>query len=163
MCVELIDAGIALCKDRASIRNAIEASKGFFNELKLEKLAENLKPLEATFFQKAYLAYKLTKEQRNELFSRLEFTEEKDEANALDQILNNSKEDQNINLPLLANNLNFKISDFGLEYMTWFITDDGVGKLRELKGGMLPDLEPWVDLTDEADDDENIPELEEPK
>ena len=96
MCSELIEAGIAVFKDMTFIQNAINSSKGYFNDLQLDKLAETLKKVDLIFYQKAYLAVVLTLEQRTELFKKMGFDKEQDEAYTLDKLLFESKKTTSI-------------------------------------------------------------------
>jgi len=162
MCAELLDLGVAYSQDMTPVLDAIENSKGFFDELKIDKLAENIKNLEMTFYQKAWLAYKLKIEQRTELFKKLGYNTENDEAYTIDMVLHKSWDKKNAshNIHMIANSLTYKLSDFGQEYLASYIGEKGIEKLRSIKPEILPDLDVDVDLSDGVEIDD-IPFLEE--
>lgn len=159
MCSELIDVGIGISKDMSNIRKALKECKGWFDELLIDKLAKKLKKEKLNLYQKAYLAYKLSIEQRTELFKKIGLTDELEEAYTIDTVLSKSKAkekgDSGYNLYQVANNLNFKLSDFGQEYLSWYIGNDGIEKIKELKPDILPSHE--VEL--EFEEEETEPEL----
>ena len=156
MCSELIDVGIGISKDMSNIRKALKECRGWFDELVIDKLAIKLKKEKLNLYQKAYLAYKLSIEQRTELFKKIGLTDELEEAYTIDTVLSKAKEkkkdDSGYNLYQVANNLNFKLSDFGQEYLSWYIGNDGIEKIKELKPDILPS--PEVEL--EFDEEEEI-------
>ena len=151
MCSELIDIGFATHKDRSNIKQALKECRGWFGELIIDKFADRLKKEDSlNFFQKAYLAYKLSIEQRNEIFKKLEFDYELEEAYTIDKVLEQSKmrekDETGYNIHQIANLLTIKISDFGQEYLSWYIGDDGIEKIRELKPEILPSLDVEVEF-----------------
>jgi hypothetical protein len=153
MCSELIETGVAFFKDMTSLQNAINTSKGFFDDLQLDKLIENLKDIPMTFYRKAYLAKKLTIEQRTELFKKLNFNDEQNEAYTIDMVLSQSKEKgkTDYNYHLIANNLNIILSEFGREYLSWHIGDEGLEKMKQVKPSLFPTID--VDLSDEISEE----------
>jgi hypothetical protein len=153
MCSELIEAGVAFFKDMTPLQNAINTSKGFFDDLQLDKLVENLKDIPMTFYRKAYLANKLTIEQRTELFKKLNFNDEQNEAYTIDKVLSQSKEKgiTEYNYHLIANSLTIILSDFGREYLSWHIGDEGLEKLKQVKPSLFPTID--VDLSDEISEE----------
>lgn len=157
MCSELIDVGIGISKDMSKIRKALKECKGWFDELVIDKLAKKLKKEKLNLYQKAYLAYKLSIEQRNELFKKIGLTDELEEAYTIDTVLSKSKAkekgESGYNLYQVANNLNFKLSDFGQEYLSWYIGNDGIEKIKELKPDILPSTETEIEFDEEEETD----------
>ena len=162
MCAELLETGMAYTQDMTPVLDAIKNSKGFFDELKIDKLAENIKKLEITFYQKAWLAYKLKIEQRTELFKKLGYKTENDEAYTIDMVLHKSRDKKkaSYNIYMIANSLAYKLSDFGQEYLTSYIGENGIEKLRSIKPEILPALDVDVDMSDEEELD-NVQLLDE--
>lgn len=160
MCSELIELGIGISKDMSNIRKALKESKGWLDELVIDKLVKKLKKEKLNLYQKAYLSYKLTIEQRNELFKKIGLTDELEEAYTIDIVLSKAKAkkkgDSGYNLYQVANNLNFNLSDFGQEYLSWYIGNDGIEKIKELKPDILPSPEVELEFDEE---EETEPEL----
>jgi hypothetical protein len=163
MCSELIEAGVAFFKDMTPIQNAIKSSLGFFNDLQLDKLADNLKKMEMTFYHKAYLANQMTIELRTELFKKLGFNDEQNEAYTIDSVLSQSKEKgkNEINLYQLANSITITLTEFGREYLAWNIGDIGIEGLKKIKPSLFESID--VDLTEEVEEEPEIPEAKEVK
>ena len=160
MCADLITIGIAETKDMNPIENALKECRGWFDELLIDKLAKRLKKEKLTFYHKAYLAYKIPIEQRAELFKKLGLEDEHEEAYTIDTVLDKAKTRDNkgeagYSLYLIANNLTFKLSDFGQEYLSWYVGDDGIEKIRELKPEIVPvpDVQVEFDTEKEIEDD----------
>ena len=71
MCTDLIDIGIAHSKDMSDIEKTLKESKGWFDEIQTDKLSQKLNKKKLNFYQKAYLKYKLTIEQKRVLFQKI--------------------------------------------------------------------------------------------
>lgn len=151
MVSKLIEAGVAFFKDMTPIQNAINTSRGFFDDLQLDTLAQKLKGIKMTFYHEAYLATKLTIEQRTELFKKLGLDDKQNEAYTIDTRLAESieKGQNTYNLYQFSDRITIKLTEFGREYLLWRIGNEGMMKIKQIKPDMFKHIKIPVDEDDE--------------
>lgn len=164
---ELVVDGLDVKRGMSSIKQILNDSRNWLDNLVIDKVIEKLKGRKLSLFEKAYLAYLLDYQQRVNLFEKLELNEELDQANMIDNVLYKSKEKREnktiYNLYEIANNITITLTDFGIEYLRYYLGDKDIGKLMEIKPEIFSpkELESMEEIEEEYIEEEEIIEPEE--
>ena len=164
---ELVVDGLDVKRGMSSIKQILKDSRNWLDNLVIDKVIEKLKGRKLSLFEKAYLAYLLDYQQRVNLFEKLELNEELDQANMIDNVLYKSKEKREnktiYNLYEIANNITITLTDFGIEYLRYYLGDKDIGKLMEIKPEIFSpkELESMEEIEEEYIEEEEIIEPEE--